>query len=154
MEVVIAIGIVGFVVPLIMAALTSSTVSRRNAEADTRSAWLAKHVQQQVIAKWAEPTETSEIDADFPFPNDPTAEESTAILIFDRDGEFISEGTASDQTGPSKIPDAAYVVTIIAERYSNSIAQIIITVRHPAKTTPGKRGTYRYKLLSTRQGIL
>ncbi len=54
MEVVIAIGVVAFVVPLILAATGSAGSSRRDAEADTRSAWIAKEVQRQMILKWSE----------------------------------------------------------------------------------------------------
>ncbi len=54
MEVVIAIGVVAFVIPLILAATGSAGNSRRNAEADTHSAWIARDVQQNMIVAWGD----------------------------------------------------------------------------------------------------
>ena len=68
MEVVIAIGVVAFVIPLILAATGSAGNSRRNAEADTRSVWLAREVQQQVLSKWADPVRESAITNALTFP--------------------------------------------------------------------------------------
>lgn len=154
MEVVIAIGVVAFVVPLIFAATTSAGNSRRNAEADTRSAWLARHAQRQIIAAWAQPPVESDIETPFPFPEAAAAASPPVVLLYDREGEFVSEGGEVDEDSPSRVPNAAYVVTVTAETQDGPIALVSITVSHPAKSAPANRGTYRYKFLSTRQGTL
>lgn len=163
MEVVIAIGIVAFVIPLILAATGSAGNSRRSAEADTRSAWLVKQVRQEILAKWAEPEQESVIEAAFPYPAG-GAGSSTAVLVYDNGGEFISEGTPADISAPSTIANAAYLISVTAEPHSppngvlpataEPMALISITIRHPAKAAPGNRSTFHYKLVSTRQGIL
>ena len=151
MEVVIALAIVGFALPLIMAATSSTGNTLRNAEADTRSAWIARHVQRQIIAKWAEPPIESEITSAFDFPVTGT-EESTAVLIFDREGTFLSEGSSDDLTASSQVPDAVFAANITAKLHENSLALVSITINHPAKAPAAKRSSYRYKFLTTRQG--
>jgi type II secretory pathway pseudopilin PulG len=160
MEVVIALGVVAFAIPLILAATGSAADTRRSAEADTRSAWLARQVQQEILAAWAEPQLPSVIDPAPAFP-DFADEASPEILAYDSDGNFLAKGTADDLSAPSRIPKAVYLVTAYGEAYTppgsaaaNSLSLIRIRVLHPAKATPGKRSTYRYNLINPRQGTL
>ncbi|MEP2776775.1 MAG: hypothetical protein ABJQ29_11305 [Luteolibacter sp.] len=166
MEVVIAIAVMAFAVPLIFTATTSASASRLAAEADTRSVWLAREVQRQMILKWSvDPivSEVSIIDTAFAFPGTSSGA-STKTLIFDNEGGFISEGSSSDTDAPSVIPKAAYVVTISAVAYipsgatassgQDTLARVTIDVASPAKALPGKRGQYRYIFITTRQGLL
>jgi type II secretory pathway pseudopilin PulG len=161
MEVVIAIGVVAFVIPLIMAVTGSAADTRRSAESDTRSAWLVREVQQEILAAWAVPPHPSNIGTSVPFPTFADAS-SPEILAYDSDGKFIAKGTAQDLTAPSKIPKAAYLITAYGESYNppniaaaaDSLSLIRISVLHPAKAAPGKRNTFRYNLISPRQGTL
>lgn len=153
MEVVIAIGVVAFAIPLILAATSSVGESRRSSEADTRSAWLAKHAQQQVIAKWTQPEVESEIESSFSFPQT-GAEQSTANLVYDRDGNFIAEDTASDLETPSAVADGVFIVRIKAEPHTGSTALISITVQYPAKAAAADRSSFFYKFVTIRQGLL
>ena len=170
MEVVIAIAVVAFVVPLILAATGSAGSSRRNAEADTRSAWIAREVQRQIILKWSDNTaveDQSDIDTAFPFPGTGLGV-SSKTLIFDKEGEFLSEGSSSDVDSPSQIPDAAYVVTVKAERYTppganpsanpsagqDALVLVGMNIIHPAKASKASRSTFRYNLITTKQGTL
>jgi type II secretory pathway pseudopilin PulG len=153
MEVVIALGIIGFVLPIIIAATSSTGNARLNAEADTRSAWLARHIQTQIIAKWSEPPIESEIESAFLFPEN-AATTSSVVLLYNREGSFLSVGTAADLNSQSKVPQAVYVASASAEFHSNSLVLVSITISHPANALPGKRGTYNYKYLTTRKGNL
>jgi type II secretory pathway pseudopilin PulG len=166
MEVVIAIAVMAFAVPLIFTAITSANDSRRAAETDTRSVWLARETQREMILKWSEDSTIeaqSIITSSFPFPGTGLGT-STATLIFDNEGEFISEGSTSDQDAPSIIPGAVYVVSISAETYTppgtaaasgqDTLAKVTINVASPAKAPPGKRSEYRYIFITTRQGLL
>lgn len=164
MEVVIAIGVMAFSVPLIFTAISSAGASRLAAEGDTRSVWLAREIQRQMILKWSEDSNVSNqslIASPFPFPQ-AGAGESTRTLIFDNEGEFVSEGSTSDQEAPSTIPGAVYVVTISAETYTppgttsgqDILARVSIDIANPARTAPGKRSQYRYVFITTRQGLL
>lgn len=161
MEVVIAIGVVAFVVPLILAATGSAGSSRRNAEADTRSAWIARQVQREILAKWATPPHESIIQTGLSFPSF-GSDGSPEVLLFDGDGKFISKGGSQDISDSSKIPKAVYIVTFYAEEYNppnlsstaNSLSKIHIHVLHPAKSLPASRGIYRYDLISSPQGTL
>lgn len=162
MEVAIAIGVVAFAVPIIFAATASSAKSRLNAEADTRSAWLAKEVHRQIISKLAEPFRESVITTDIGFPV--FADESEPlVLAYDSDGNFLAEGSASDIDSPSRIPNATYLVAIHGEAHTprnltaaNSIPLSLVHIRvlHPAKSTPGNRSVLRYKLITFRQSSL
>ncbi len=55
MEVVNAIGIVGFILSIILMATAFTTSSRLSAEANMRSAWLAKDVRRELLSKWVMP---------------------------------------------------------------------------------------------------
>lgn len=161
MEVVIAIGVVAFVVPLILAATGSAGSSRRNAEADTRSAWIAREVQQQLIVSWGDfPTESIFGEGKgFPIL---AREDDPEVMLFDSDGEFVAPGNQGDLDRASQTADAAYVVSFYAEQYNppnlpastGSLCILRIEVIHPAKASPGSRGKYRYNLITSKQGTL
>lgn len=161
MEVVIAIGVVAFVVPLILAATGSAGNSRRNAEADTRSAWIARQVQQELIVSWGEYPSESIFGEEKNFPSF-ASEEDPDVLLFDSDGEFLTKGSGADFTESSQVKDAAYVVALHAEEYTppnltateNPLTILRIRILHPAIANPGSRSTYRYNLITTKQGTL
>ena len=159
MEVVIALGIIAFAIPLILAATGSAGKSRLNAEADTRSVWLAKEVQQEVLSKWADPARESVITGSLTFPEF-SSEALPVVLAFDNQGKFIAEGSAQDLSAPTKIPKATYLVTVHGEAQNpagggaNLFSILRIRVLHPAKSAPAGRSTYRYNLITTRQGTL
>jgi type II secretory pathway pseudopilin PulG len=160
-EVVIALGVVAFVIPIILAATGSAGSSRLSAEADTRSAWLAREVQRDIISAWATPARESLIGAPLDFPEF-ADESSPEILAYDSDGNFLAMGTAADLSAPSKIPKAAYLVAVHGEVHrppnlaagADSLSLLTIRVLHPAKVSPAKRSDLRYLLISPRQGIL
>ena len=162
MEVVIALGIVAFVVPVILTSTVSITKSRLSAEADTRSAWIAKDVFREILSKWADPVRESVIITDIGFPI--FADENTPlVLAYDSDGNFIKEGSLSDIDSPSLIPNAVYLVAIFGEAHSplnlavaksTPLSLVRIRVLHPAKSTPANRSVLRYNLLTYRQGSL
>lgn len=161
MEVVIAIAVVAFVVPLILAATGSAGSSRRNAEADTRSAWIARQVQQELIVSWGEHPAKSVFAENKNFPSF-ASKDSPDVLIFGAAGEFLEKGSATDLTKASQVKDAAYLVAIYAEEYhppnltgaASPLSILRIRVIHPAKSAPGSRSTYRYNLITTKQGTL
>ncbi len=165
MEVVIAIAVVAFVVPLILAATGSAGSSRRSAEADTRSAWIARQVQQELIVSWGEHPEKSVFGTSLPFPKFPDVaepEKTPEILLFDSDGEFIAKGSGADLESASQVKDATYIVAAYSEEYNppnlpaiaNSLCILHIRIIHPAKANPGNRSTFRYNLITTKQGTL
>jgi len=161
MEVVIAIGVVAFVVPIILAATGSAGSSRRNAEADTRSAWIARQVQQELIVSWGEFPAESVFKENKNFPSF-ASKASPDVLLYDSGGEFVSKGSSTDLTKASQVPDASYVVAIYAEEYNppnltataNPLCILRIQVIHPAKSSKGSRSTYRYNLITSKQGTL
>jgi hypothetical protein len=161
MEVVIAIGVVAFAIPLILAATGSANSSRLSAEADTRSAWLARETQREIVSAWADPALESVFGASLDFPAF-ADEDSPEILAYDSDGNFLGKGTPEDLTGPCGIPKATYLVAVHGEAHlpanlapgSESLSLLRIRVLHPAKASPAGRSDLRYQLISPRQGTL
>jgi type II secretory pathway pseudopilin PulG len=161
MEVVIAIGVVAFVVPLILAATGSAGKSRRNAEADTRSAWIAREVRQELILSWGEHPSKSVFEESMDFPTLASIDDPE-ILLYDSDGKFLEKGGATDFTGSSQVTDAVYVIAIYAEEYippnlsatANPLAILHVQVLHPAKADPAARSSFRYNVITTKQGTL
>lgn len=160
MEVVIAIGVIAFVVPMFLAMTKTAVDSRMNAEADTRSAWLAREARQEILAAWADPVRDSDFGVALPFPR--FADEARAeVLAYDGEGKFVGRGSAADLSGRSSIPNAIYLVAVHGEAYdppdaahaAESLSLVRIRVLHPAKAPPSNRRVYRYQFISTRQGI-
>ena len=158
-EVVIAIGVIAFAVPIILAATGSAGNSRSSAEAETRSTWIAREVQRHILLKWSAVPATaaqSFITAAFPFPTTAT---STGTLIFDNEGKFLTLGSPADLTGPSPVPDAAFIATLDAQKYTpatgrTALALVRLNIIHPAKAKKTSRSTFRYNLITSTKGTL
>lgn len=150
-EVVIAMGIIAFSVPLIIAASGGAHHSRQAAEADTRSAWLVRDVQRKIMSGWAEAETSSDIENAFPFPS-AYSPEVVMELSYKQDGALLAEET--DQ--------AIYIVKVEAEPYlprlnqskASSLARVSIQIQYPAKASPNKRKKLTYQFISTRDGVL
>ncbi len=150
-EVVIAIGIIAFSVPLIVAATGGAHHSRQAADADTRSAWLVRDVQRKIMSEWAEAMKPSGYEITFPFPSADTPEVAME-LRYKQDGALLVED--ADQ--------ATYLVKVEAEPYlprlnqskASSLARVSIQIQYPAKASPNKRKKLTYQFISTRDGIL
>jgi hypothetical protein len=153
--------VVAFVIPLILAATGSANSSRLSAEADTRSAWLAREVQREIISAWSVPAPQTPFGASLAFPVFGTAS-APEILAYDSDGTFLAKGTPADLTAPSKIPKAAYLVAVHGEAHrppnlaagADTLSLLTIRVLHPAKASAAKRSDLRYQIISPRQGTL
>ena len=160
-EVVIALGVVAFVIPMILTVTGTANSSRLSAEADTRSAWLAREVQREIVSAWVDPARDSAFGTSLTFP-DFASSSSPEILAYDTEGNLLGKGSAQDLNSPSKIPDAAYLVAVHAEEHrppnlaagSQSLSLIQIRILHPAKSAPTKRSELRYEFMSPRQGTL
>lgn len=161
MEVVIAMGVVAFAVPMFLALSKSAGDSRMNAEADTRSAWLVREVQREMLQAWANPGGTSIFGMEIDFPTF-GSEAAPAVLAFDFEGNFIAPADSEDIGRRSNIPNATYLVAVHGEAHtpansaiaSDKLSLISIRVLHPAKAPPENRREYRYNLISARPGIL
>jgi type II secretory pathway pseudopilin PulG len=143
MEVVIALGVIAFAIPLILAATGSANDARGRAEADTRSAWLAREVHRQIIAKWAVPPRESQIATDITFPAF-SSRESPVVLVYDASGNFLTEGDSEDVNSVCNIPYAAYLVAIHGESHTppgasvGSFSLLRMRVLNPARATPAQ----------------
>lgn len=153
MEVVIAIGVVAFVVPLVLAVTAAVGKTRSRAEADTRSAWLAQHVRSQLLAGWAQPPQQSEIEPPVPFPT-AGATPPPVVLIYDGEGRFVAVGDEADLRSPVAGPQAEFIVQVRVAPQPQALALVDLTLVHPAQAAPSSRRTFRYKFLTTREGSL
>lgn len=157
MEVVIAIGVVAFAIPMFLALSKSAGDSRLSAEADTRSTWLAREVHRELIAAWANPLRTTAFGEEIDFPAFANVTEPE-ILAYDSEGNFIAKGGIEGLNVRSNIPNATYLVAIHGEAHlppnavtdSRNLSLITIRIFHPAKASPDHRTEFRYKLISTR----
>jgi len=155
METVIAIGVVAFAVPMFLAMAKSAGESRLRAEADTRSAWLAREVQREVSAKWTNPSQTRIFSDPLGFPAF-ASESAPVLLAYDVEGNFISPAAPADFTSPSGIRNASYLVSIHGESYtppsgspaSGTLCLLHIRVSHPARAAPENRRVFHYKTIS------
>lgn len=150
-EVVIAIAIIAFTIPLILAASGGAQHTRQAAEADTRSAWLVRDVQRRITNEWSEATQNSDHENAFPFPT-PATPEVTIDMCYMKDGRYI----------PEDIDQAVYLVTVKAEQYTQSadypmaaaLARITIEIQYPANASSNNLKKLTYQYLSARVGML
>jgi type II secretory pathway pseudopilin PulG len=150
-EVVIAIGIIAFSIPLIVAASGGAYQSRQAAETETRSAWLVRDVQRNIINKWAQTKTPSNFENTFPFPSIDSPQ-VVMELRYKQDGTLLADDT--DQ--------AIYLVKVMAEPYfahvnqskALSLAKVTIHIRYPAKASSKNRKILIYQFICTRDGIL
>ena len=149
-ELVIAIAIIAFAIPLILAASGGAHQTRQAAEADTRSSWLVRDVQRRIINGWSVPMPSRGFEKSFPFPS-AGSPEVTMELSYNQDGELLAEANGQ----------ATYLVTVTAEPYvpppnqtiASTLALISINIQYPAKAFPNKRKKLTYQFISLRNGI-
>jgi len=160
LETVIAIGVIAVAVPLVLAATGASMADRMNAEADTKSAWLAKNVEEQVAAIWATPRQPSDLpktlNLDFPVTG---TEADPVVLIYDQDLNFVAEGGSSDFKSGSKLANARFLVAIHSTAQapgnltttSPEMARLFLRIESPAKAPDKKRQSNKYSILMPKQ---
>lgn len=151
-EVVVALGVIAFAIPAIFAMIGATGTKRRDIEADTRAAWLAREVQREVFSAWARPVRSSLFDAELNFPEFGT-KENPEILLYDGEGNFLKKGNSSALQNPCHGARAVYVVTVYATKLEHEsfekLSHVWLRVLHPAQAQAQKRSHYAYHWLST-----
>lgn len=166
METVIAIGVIGFSVPLILAGTNASLSDRSNAEADTRSAWIAKDLEQQVNALWASPRQNSYLPAsltlDFPVNG---TESAPWVFIYNKQGTFLGQGSIGNLGTGATSQDAYYLVSLHTTAYTpanllppptagnSRLSRVFIKVEYPAKARLGRRQANLFSSIKTQQNL-
>ncbi len=160
METVIALGMIAFTVPLILAGTRASLEDRRNAEADTRAAWLVKDVQRQIAAVWATPARETDLPAslDFSFPAFGSSSDPI-VLIYDNSGGLIGTGSSADLKSGCKASGARYLVTAYSKIQTPAnlftsppdLSRLYFQVHHPAKAPLTKRQVIQFSVVTPKQ---
>lgn len=160
LETIIAIGVIAVAIPLVLAATTAGMADRMNAEADTRSAWLAKNVEEQISAIWATPRRDTYLPTalNLNYPAFGT-ERDPIVFIFDSDLKFIAQGNSSDFQNGARDQSARYLATVysIAQVPANfstnspELSRLFIKIQHPAKAPEKNRQTLQYSVLMPKQ---
>lgn len=166
METVIAIGVIGFTIPMILSGTTASLNDRRNAESDTRSAWIAQDLEQQIEALWASPRQSSDLPTSLTldFPVNGTAD-SPLVFIYDSKGKFLKEGTSENIAKGVSGNDAQYLVTFYSTSHNPSnltsasssstfkLCRAFIKVEYPAQARQERRQASLFSTLKTKQAL-
>jgi type II secretory pathway pseudopilin PulG len=150
-EVVIAISILAFSIPLILAATGAAHRSRQATEADTRSAWLIRDVQRNIINGWSQKSQNENFVVSLNFP-EVGAPKANVELVYKQDGTLILD---------HDVKNAVYLVTIEAEPYSQNtdynktapLALISVRIQYPAKAGASKQTKLSYQFVTTREGM-
>lgn len=149
-EVVIALSVIAFSVPLILGATGGAHQSRQDAEADTRSAWIVGDVKRRIINDWASLTQYSDSKDELIFPSIENPK-STINMFYDQQGTLMGQDDEK----------AVYLVTVEASPYVQThyysdilpLARVIIKIQHPAKASPDKQKIVTYQFISARYEI-
>lgn len=160
METVIAIGVIAFTVPLILAGTSASLDDRRNAEADTRAAWLVKDVQKQIAATWATPARQTYLPTslNLSFPTFGSSS-NPIVLIYDSTAGFISAGSSTDVKSGTKTSGAHFLVTAYSKLQnpanlttsSAELSRIYLQIHYPAKAPLAKRQVLQFSVVTQKQ---
>lgn len=154
METVIAIGIVAFAVPLVLAAMTAGMEGRRRAEAETRAAWIADEVAREVANRWATPARSTYLPAsltgDFPIIG---SSSQPWVLLFDSKSEFVRTGNAEDLMRPVTDRSVAVLAAVHATRADPStltpsskasLSRLTIRIQMPVRAPKEKRDEFSF----------
>lgn len=156
METVIAIGVIAFAVPLVLAATAAGLSDRRNAESETRAAWIAQDVSRQVAGRWQTPPRPSylpdSLTIEFPVV---ATESSPLILLYDNQGEFIELGQPQDLKTGSKKVGAVYLATVHGVPHTpgnlqtptRELSRLSVKVQQPARAPVEKRQSYPFTVI-------
>lgn len=158
MEAVIALGVIAMTVPIMLSASAVTSRTRRHAEADTRSAWIAREVQQELTHAWrGMPSEMFPQKPSFP---ELATEEQPEILVFDAEGRYLSRATEVELQHGMAVGSAQYVVLLYAVAHPpanmtlgalDSLAHVHLRVTHSARAPQAKRAVSCYSMLIPRQ---
>lgn len=152
METVIAIAIIAVTVPLIFAALGASGESRRSADDETRAAWLAKRVDDDVARGWAD--EGLFFERKLAYPQFGQADDER-IFGFDREGDFRRVVTAAEWREGVKERGLVTVVKVSGTAYLPSelpgeeLSKVEVVVAGPAVSPDEQRKKLSYYTLKS-----
>jgi hypothetical protein len=149
-EVVIAVSVIAFSVPLILAATGGAHQSRQDAEVDTRSAWIVGDVKRRIINEWASAIQRTDEKESLIFPSIETPR-STMEIYYDQQGSLIEQDDEK----------AVYMVSVEASPYTQSshdsgisnMARVIIKIQYPAKASSNNQKKLTYQFVSTQYGF-
>jgi hypothetical protein len=149
-EVLIAVSVLAFSVPLILAATGGTYRSRQDAEADTRAIWIVGDVKRRVINKWSTDTQRSDVEETLIFPSSATPK-NTIKMFYDKQGSLIEHDHEK----------GVYLVTVEASQYVrphyysdiSPLARVIIKIQHPAKSSSDRQKKLTYQFVSNRYGF-
>lgn len=156
METVIAVGVIGFAVPLVLAATAASLDDRRQAETETRAAWLAAEIAREVSARWANPVRPhylpDSLETRFPAIGSDAA---PWVLLYDGQGNFLEPGQTADIESGSRNPRAVYLATVKAAAHqpanlkpqSNALSRVTIQIQQPARAPLANRRIHPFSTI-------
>lgn len=133
METVIALALIGVVIPMILASTAGSLGTNRDSEADTRAAVFAAEFRDDLVAGWK--GEGQYFDSILAYP-DFGGDGDVEAFAFLADGAF--KGRISDAEYESGVRGAAYIVRVRGEEYAvgapapRAVSRVTITVETPA----------------------
>jgi type II secretory pathway pseudopilin PulG len=158
METVIAVGIIAFAVPIILATTSNSTKIRRDAEAETRASWIVTDVQRLLTESWRNIRHEA-LNPPPAFP-DFASKEAPIVFHYDIDGRFLQLGTPNDLQTATKLPRSVYLVTLYGTGQDpqnflpapiKQLSLVTVDVHSPAAAPMGKRQISSYNVLIPRQ---
>lgn len=156
METVIAIGVIAFAVPLVLTATAAGLSDRRNAESETRAAWIATDVSRQVAGLWKTPPLPTylpgSLTTEFPVV---ATESSPWVLLYDNQGKFIEAGQAQDLKSGSKKAGAVYLAAVHGvphtpgnlQKPTHELSRLSIKIQQPARAPLEQRQSYPFTVI-------
>lgn len=150
METVIALAIIGVVIPMILAATAGSLKSNRLSEADTRASILAAEFREDLSFGWK--GEGQYFDRNLTYP-DFGGGDVIEAFCFSADGSF--KGRITDLQYENGLRDATYIVRVRGEDYTTgganplAASRITITVETPAIAPKQSRESEEFVTLAT-----
>lgn len=152
MEIMVAIAIIAFTVPLIFAALGASSESRRSSDNETRAAWLAERVDDDVARGWA--GEGLFFSGELSYPDFGQAGDER-IFGFDRAGDFRRAVTAAEWRDGVQEKGLIYVVKVRGEKFSSPdlpgefLSKVEVVAAAPAVAPDSERKKLFYHTLKS-----
>lgn len=152
METVIAISIIAVTVPLIFAALGASSQSRRYSGDETRAAWIAEQISDDVARAWR--GEGMYLEGTLAYPDFGQGGDAV-VLGFDEEGVFSRTLAAGAWESGVQGGNEVYLVKVVGQGYAppdlpgETLSKVSVEVSAPAVAPLSERKNLGFHTLKT-----
>ena len=158
LETALALAVLAATIPVLLGAMVAATEARRHAEHDTRAAWIAHRVNEELRLAWSgrESLFGDKVPAYPCFGG----EQAEVALVFDVNGDYLRRPTDGEVESGIRDRGAGYVALVEGTAYrpagvtmAEPMSKVRVAVEAPAQAPRAKRLRHAFTGLQTREVV-